>query len=331
MRTTLRHGNLWLCAIATVLLALVAAYPDLLGRRVGAALHGVAAADPAWLWAAGGAFVVMQLAGGLAWKVALGAAGAAFRSGDAVARYCVGSGVNAAAPAHLGGVVRIALFARATRADGAVWRVGGAGAAVGAVRSVWLGALVLAAAATGGLPPWPLVPLGLAAVAGCAALACVERLRADRRVIRLRAAFTGLGRSPRALLQVAALTGLGLAAKVAAATAACAALGVERPLAAALVLVPAVELAAVMPLTPGNIGVASAAVAVVLGAHGASSDTALATGIAFGAAETLAAAAVGIAGALVLSGRWIPHPVRWAAASACMCAIASTCALTVAG
>jgi uncharacterized membrane protein YbhN (UPF0104 family) len=323
--------KLWLGTIATALFVVVAAYPDLLGRRVGSALRGVAAADPAWLWVAGGAFVLVQLSGGLAWKAALGAAGAAFGSRDAVARYCIGSGVNAAAPAHLGSAVRIALFARATKADGALWLVGGAGVAVGAVRGTWLAALVVVAATTGSLPAWPLVPLAAVAAAGCGAVACSKRIRSDRRVARLRASFSGLGSSPRALFQVGALTGAGLAAKIAAATAACAALGVERPLTAALVLVPAVELAALMPLTPGNIGVASAAVTVVLVAHGASSDTALATGIAFGAADTLAAAAVGLAGALLLSGRWIPHPVRWAAGSACVCVIASTCALTVAG
>jgi hypothetical protein len=51
-------------------------------------------------------------------------------------------------------------------------------------------------------------------------------------------------------------------AKVAAATALCASFGIDNPVRAALVLVPAVELAAILPLTPGNVGLASAAVAL---------------------------------------------------------------------
>ena len=91
-------------------------------------------------------------------------------------------------------------------------------------------------------------------------------------------------------------------AKVAAATAVVAAMGIDNPLRAALVLVPAVELAAILPITPGNVGLASAAVALALGSQGVESGTALSTGIAFGAVELLTGMAIGAAGALSLAG-----------------------------
>jgi hypothetical protein len=99
----------------------------------------------------------------------------------------------------------------------------------------------------------------------------------------------------------------------------------------ALVLVPAVELAAVMPLTPGNTGIASAAIALALGATGVDAETALATGIAFGAVETLAAVAIGAAGALALFGTTMRPALRFAVAAAGSSAVASACALTVIG
>ena len=63
-------------------------------------------------------------------------------------------------------------------------------------------------------------------------------------------------------------------------------------------LVPAVELAAVLPITPGNVGLASAAVALALGSQGVDSKTALSAGIAFGAVELLTGMVIGAAGAL---------------------------------
>ena len=59
-----------------------------------------------------------------------------------------------------------------------------------------------------------------------------------------------------------------MALRLAAAAAIAAAFGVDRPLAAALLIIPALDLAGILPLTPGNVGVASAAVAFALKAHG---------------------------------------------------------------
>ena len=98
------------------------------------------------------------------------------------------------------------------------------------------------------------------------------------------------GRSPGPLAKVAAAAAVGLA------------FGIDNPLKAALIIVPAVELAAILPLTPGNVGLASAAVALALGSQGVDSQTALSAGIAFGGVELLTGMAIGAAGALALAG-----------------------------
>ena len=84
-----------------------------------------------------------------------------------------------------------------------------------------------------------------------------------------------------------------MALRLAAATAIAAAFGVDHPLIAALLIIPALDLAGILPLTPGNVGVASAAVAFALNAQGVGSDVALSAGIAFGAVETLTTLALG--------------------------------------
>ncbi|MGI8973455.1 MAG: lysylphosphatidylglycerol synthase domain-containing protein [Gaiella sp.] len=131
------------------------------------------------------------------------------------------------------------------------------------------------------------------------------------------------------LARVSLLTGTGLGFKVAAVTAIAAAFGVERPLAAALVVVPAIELAAVLPVTPGNAGVASAAVAFALGAHGVEATTALAAGIAFGATEMLASIAVGAAGALILAGPVVRPALRRTAVGVLSASVSLAFAITV--
>jgi uncharacterized membrane protein YbhN (UPF0104 family) len=328
-----RTHHLVLGAVSIALVALLAVHPELLGSRLADAFHGVTTANPVWLWAAGAAFAITHVVGGLAWRSALGACGTPTRRGDAVARYGVGSGVNAVAPAHLGSAVRIALFARVVEGDGGVWRVGGVGAAVGAVRGVWLAAVVAAAAATGAVPMWPIVALAVALAIACAVALGSRRLRLrhGRKVAHVLDAFHELGRAPRPLLTVAALAAAGMALKLSAAAAVAMALDVNHPLLAALVLVPAVELAAVMPVTPGNTGIASAAAALALGATGVDGETAMSAGIAFGAVETLAAVAVGAAAALALSKAKMRPALRLGVAAAGSSAVASACALTVIG
>jgi uncharacterized membrane protein YbhN (UPF0104 family) len=105
-----------------------------------------------------------------------------------------------------------------------------------------------------------------------------------------------------------------MALRVAAATGIAAAFGIDRPLAAAVLIIPALDLAGILPLTPGNVGVASAAVAFALGAHGVGTDVAVSAGIALGAVETLTTLALGSASLLYFLGRRAEAP-RWRTAA----------------
>jgi len=70
---------------------------------------------------------------------------------------------------------------------------------------------------------------------------------------------------------------------------------------AAVLVVPALDLSGTMPLTPGNVGFTSGAVAMALRAQGVGMTTALTTGIAFHAVETCAGVVFGLASALFLA------------------------------
>jgi hypothetical protein len=67
------------------------------------------------------------------------------------------------------------------------------------------------------------------------------------------------------------------------------------------VLLAAVALAGVLPLTPGNIGAGAAAATVALHGTGLGFNVALALGITFQAVETCAGVMLGIAGTAVVS------------------------------
>jgi uncharacterized membrane protein YbhN (UPF0104 family) len=239
----------------------------------------------------------------------------------------VGCGVNALAPAHVGSALRVALFGRVT--NGGCWTVGGAAAAVGVTRVVWLGVLIAVGSAGGVLPLWPLFVIGGIVVGAAVASLVSRRFSLPVRVEQLLVASRSLAASPRDLATVAGWALAGAAAKVAAATAVVAAMGIDNPLRAALVLVPAVELAAFLPLTPGNVGLASAAVALALGSQGVEAQTALSAGIAFGAVELLTGVAVGAAGALALAGPWVRPYVRVAVVGAAASATAIAFGATV--
>ena len=192
---------------------------------------------------------------------------------DAIARYGVGSLVNSLVPAHAGDAVRVALFARAAQ-DKRLHTAGKALVGVGAARLLITGVLLLAM-----LFPWVLLAL---------------------------LAVPLLGRVAR---WVAAAT----AARLLAAAAIAAALGLPSPLLAALLILPAIDLAGLLPLTPGNIGLKSGAIALALQAHGVDGTTALSTGIALHAVETVVGLAFGSASVLYLAQ--VPVP-RWAVAGA---------------
>jgi uncharacterized membrane protein YbhN (UPF0104 family) len=192
---------------------------------------------------------------------------------EAVSRYAVGSLVNSIAPAHAGDAVRIALFARVAH-DHRVLTAGKALARVGITRLALVGLLLLATVWPYALAGFLLVPL-FGRVATWVAGATIARLLA--------------------------------------AAAVAAALGVDSPFLAALLVLPAIDAAGLIPLTPGNVGLKSGAIAIALQSQGVDVTTALSSGIAFHAVETVVGLAFGASGVVYLTR--VPVP-RWALAGA---------------
>ncbi len=277
------------CSLALVI-AVVTAGP--LRSRLGAAVHELGSASPPLVVVSGAWAFAALVCGALGWRATLRALGTTVGPVDAVARYTVGSALNAAVPARIGGVVRFALFARV----GGVRSAGVSAAALGAAHAAVLVPLALAAGLSGVVPLWAGAAAGLGAVV-CAAIAVVAGGHAQ--VL------------PAAVLWV----GLTTVARLGAATSAAAALGAPHPLLAGLLVVPATDLAAFVPLTPGAIGVATAAGAMAISSVGADAATALAAALALGLAETTASFGLGTLGALLLAGvlpglrssRWGTH------------------------
>jgi uncharacterized membrane protein YbhN (UPF0104 family) len=287
-------------ALPLGLLALVAASPQLLGDQVQAGLDGIGDAEPIWLWLAAGCFVTALVLAGAAWRAALRSCGAEIGISDAAARYGVGSLVNSIAPAKLGTALRLALYAQPLRGEGRRWTVGGIGSAIGAAHTLWLACLVAVAASAGVVPLWTLgILVGVLAAAGVAVYVA-RHSRPARRFAHALDAFRALGSSPRSALTLLAWTGLAMTARVAAAASLAFAFGLDQPLKIAVLVIPAVELAAFLPLTPANIGVSSAAVAFALSTQGVGSELALSAGIAFNAVETLASLAFGAGASLYM-------------------------------
>jgi uncharacterized membrane protein YbhN (UPF0104 family) len=288
--------------------------PRLLGDLVADGVDGLSDASAGWLWVASAAFAGSLITSACAWQSALSRCGGTTSRADASARYCTGSIVNALAPARLGTAVRFALMSRVLHNEGRLWTVGGIAGSLSAVRAVWL-AVVLALASAGGvLPRWPIAVLLLGAAVAAVVAWRARDSRPGTKSGHALDVFRVLGRCPRAAAQIAGWVGAAMAFRIAAATAIAAAFGVDRPLAAAMLIVPALDLAGILPLTPGNVGVASAAVAFALGAHGVGTDVAVSAGIALGAVETLTTLACGSASLLYFLGRGVGGR-RWQAAA----------------
>ncbi len=111
----------------------------------------------------------------------------------------------------------------------------------------------------------------------------------------------------RGTAQLVCLAFLSPMAKAAAIAVVLAGLDVGSPL-DALAVVPALELAALIPLTPGNVGVAGAAASGALYAQGLPMSTAVQAGLVLHAVETAAGLTYGTASALA----WLAglRPVR---------------------
>jgi uncharacterized membrane protein YbhN (UPF0104 family) len=303
LRSHLGPRTLAVAGIVCVGLLAVAATPQLLGSDVRRAFAGLEHARPIWLWAAAAGFVAALLCNAWVWRSAILLVGGRIDRVRAVACYGVGSLVNTATPARIGDAARIALFSRAFEGRGSdrYWKTGGVFGAIGAARALVLGVLVLVASILGALPRWPLLVLGGLVTAALVAAFLARGRRPHRHVAHVLDAFRALWRSPLGGARIVGWVAAATVARVGGAAAIAAALGVSRPLLAAAIIVPALDLATLVPLTPGNVGVVSGTVAVALRARGVDLTKALTTGIALHAIETAVSIVVGAAGALYLA------------------------------
>ncbi len=298
-----RLGTRGLAATAALLVALVVAVatPQILGTRVAAAFGALDNADPKWLWLAGIGFAVSVIAAAGSWLSAIRLCGGTLTLPDACARYGAGSLANTFVPFRAGDAIRIGLFSRVLPNRERLWTTGSAFAALGAARSVLLAILVVAGSLTGTLPLWPLfVALGLVTLAAAVSIRARGR-DPEGRAGHLLDSFRALGREPAAALRLVAWIALSTAGRLASATAVAAALGIHHPLAAAVVIVPALEVAGMVPLTPGNVGITSGAIALAFQSQGVSFTHGLAAGIAFHAVETAVGIMFGIASVVWLA------------------------------
>jgi len=287
-----RLGTRGIAATAAVLLALVAAVatPQILGTRVAAAFGALDHADPKWLWLAGIGFLVSVVSASGSWRSTLRLCGGTLTLPDACARYGAGSLVNTFIPARAGDAVRIGLFSRVLPNSERLWTTGSAFAMLGAARAVVIALLVIAGSATGALPLWPLFT-AVAVIGISLGISLYARGHDPKgRLGHLLDSFRALGREPIAALRIIGWIALSFAGRLASATAVAAAMGIHHPIVAALVIVPALEVAGTIPITPGNVGVTSGAIALAFHTQGVSFTHGLAAGIAFHAVET----AVGI-------------------------------------
>jgi uncharacterized membrane protein YbhN (UPF0104 family) len=304
-----------------IVLAVVAATPQLLGARVAAAFVSLGTAQPRWLWLAALGFALSVVASAGSWRCAIGLCGGRLGLGDATARFGVGSLGNTLLPARAGDALRFALFARTLEGKERLWQTGGSFAALGAARVVVLGALVLGGVAVGELPLWPVLVLFGAGAAAVGVAVAARSREPGSRVSHALDAFRTLGREPSAGARLLGWTLLAIGLRVLGVTAIGAALGIGRPFAAALMIVPALDLAGVMPITPANVGVVSGTVAMAFQAHGTSFTQGLAAGIALQAVETAVGLSFGL-GSLV----WLaPYPSPAMRRIALVAAGASAC------
>ena len=262
-----RQVLLSFACLALAAVATIALWP-LIGPAVAHAAEGLGRISPELLVLSGALFAAAPIVCGLAWRDAIVRAGGDLGRVDACARYGVGSFVNSVAPAHLGDVVRAVLLLEKLPAGGRRRIVPWFGVIQGA-RLAALVALAIAAALPGLLAFLALLVPGALVVAT-------------------------LGRGTTRLVLLAFVSPL---AKAAAIAVVLVGLDVGSPL-DAMAVVPALELAALIPLTPGNVGVAGAAASGALYAQGLPMSTAVQAGLALHAIETAAGLTYGTASAL---------------------------------
>jgi uncharacterized membrane protein YbhN (UPF0104 family) len=263
-----RRALLSLVGLAAAMAAGIAVWPSL-QPTFDQAVTAAGRADARLLVLAGLLFAAAPAGCGLVWQHAISRAGGRLGQVDACARYGVGSLINSFAPAHLGDVARTALLLKALPPGGRR-RIVTCFGTIQAARIATLGGLALAAMLPTELALLTLVPL---------------------------AAVLGVWRGASRLVILSLASCL---AKVAAVATVLVALDAPSPIRAALAVVPALELAALLPLTPGNIGLASAAAAVALHTRGLATSEAVEAGIILHVVQTAAGVAYGTVSALAL-------------------------------
>ncbi len=210
--------------------------------------------------------------------------------------------MNTFAPMRLGDAVRVALFSRTLPQDeGRTLTTGGALGTVEVARAIVQALLLATAAAAGTLPLWPVAMLGGLASFMLATVYPLRRRHPWRRMEHLLDAFRGLTQSPRRAAALLGWTAVASVARVIAATAIASSLGVPWSLQTGLIITVAIDTATIVPLMPGNLGIASGAVALALHSNGVPLSTALAAGLSFQAVEAATSIAFGGAGALMLA------------------------------
>ena len=311
----------------TAAVAIVGSSPQLLGSQVAHAFAGLEDARAGWLWAAAACFVSVLVTFGLAWRSAIRSCGGDLPAPDAAARYSVAAAVNSFAPAKLGDALRIVLFSRALPNEERRWTCAGVYTTIGAARAGWLGLLLVGGWLAGALPIWPMLAAAVMVVAALGASLFARRRTAGTKLAHFFDAYRALGSNPRRAAGVVAWAGAAMGLRVLGAASICASLGVNRPLAAALLIIPAIDAATLLPLTPGNVGLMSGAVTVALQTKGVSLDTALTAGIALHAVEAAASIVCGAAGALLLA-RYPSPRLRRLALTGATAVVALTLAAT---
>jgi uncharacterized membrane protein YbhN (UPF0104 family) len=300
-----------------------------LGRgTLSSAFADLARAQPGWIVAAASFFALSLLASVAGWRVGLRACGGSTCFTQTSARYLMGSLVNSLAPAHLGGAVRLGLLSRTLSGDDRLWRAGGIAASVAAARTLVLAALIVPAAVVGRLPLWP-APLLVLGVVVVLVLGTRFGARTAGRLGSLLQIFRSIARAPREGAALFGWIACSCVARIAAALAIAMALGVPHPLWVAIVLLAAMALAGVLPLTPGNFGAGAGAATLALHGTGVGLGAALALGLAFQAVETFVGLTMGLGGAAVLAAPGT-RTRRWSMAAVATAAVLVATALGVA-
>jgi glycosyltransferase 2 family protein len=299
----LRMATFGLAAVLATVGLVFAGAGGSFGRTFARGLSELRVADGRWLWVAALGFAGSLAATAGAWRSAITACGGRVGRADACARYGVGSLVNTFLPARLGDAVRVGLFSRAfpqERAGRTMTAVGTLGA-VSAAEALSQSGVLGSAVAVGAVPLWSAgVVVGVGTLAAALAFALARHARAGR-FARVLDVVRSMADSPRRALRLVAWASAATTCRLLAAVAIASSFGIRGSLEAGLVMCAVLTLATAIPLTPGNLGVTSGAIAFVLHARGVPLASALAAGVAFHAVEIAAGIAFGVGGMLFVS------------------------------